>query len=158
MPGFVRPRKPPPREFPWQRCGRTRSWSSFSPGGLVAAAWYLVELAVFQTQRAELAAPDAAAVQCGEPLGELESERRPMAAEQGEVVLRAQFEPGVVARRRHCAFGAKVHFSVRRREAHARHGVHDDAQAIPAYERIAPPIRLAAIHVGEEVTIVRRSK
>ena len=60
---------------------------------MVAAAWYLVELAVFQTQRAELATPYAAAVQSGEPLVEFEPERRPMAAEQGRVLLRPQIKP-----------------------------------------------------------------
>src|SRR5437660_9842804 len=49
---------------------------------LIAAAWYLVKRAVFQTQRAQLAAPHAAAIERGEAHAELEPQRRPVAANE----------------------------------------------------------------------------
>jgi len=50
---------------------------------------------------------------------------------------------------------AELHYALRRAKAHARHGIHDHAQAIPARQIIAPRCRLRAPHLAEEITVVR---
>src|SRR3954468_19305088 len=98
---------------------------------LVAGAWYLVQRAILQAKRGELTAPDAAAIQRSETHAKLESQRRPVSADEGRLFLRTQFEPRLVSGWRVLALRFEVHLPLRCREAHARHGVDDHAQAIP---------------------------
>src|SRR4029077_13518927 len=93
---------------------------SFS-SGLIAAAWYLVKRAVFQPQRSELAAPDAAAIERCEARAQLESQCRPVAANERRFFFRPQFEPRAVALRRCASLGLKIHLAVGRGKTHARH-------------------------------------
>src|SRR4051794_19154365 len=112
---------------------------------LVSGASYPEELAVFQPHRRQRAAPDAAAVEHGKPFAHLEPERRPVAADDAGFFARPQLEPRLEAGRRRIALGTELHLSFRRAEAHARHRVDDDAQPVPAGERVAPAIRRAAV-------------
>src|SRR6266403_3250874 len=147
---------PRSRESASPRSCKKRNRSSFSSRGLIAGAWYLIERSILQPQRGQPAAPYAPGVEGRKPVSKLQAKCRPMAAEDGFLLVRSGRVPRDIARRRGNAFGVKLHAALARAKAHARHRVDYGAQPVPAGEPIAPFSRGAAIHVGDEFAVIRR--
>jgi hypothetical protein len=126
------------------------------------AAGYLVQAPIIQANSAQFSAPDATRIQGEEPGREPQSERRPVAADDGAARAPSPryIEPRKIPFRglRSLALCLELHDAFARAEAQARHRIHDDAQAVGPSQAVAPAIGSRAIERAEKSGISRPSE